>query len=139
MVKHPPQKGHPKTPAKSTGSTSSRSPQAPIKKKSATKIITDTVEGRLTACILMKAGWDMKKACKEAKINRSNFCRAKWFQKFTEGGMDALLVDERHNTPKQITPNTKERLRKSAEEGKNAPEAPHKAVPCLFPRSEWPH
>jgi hypothetical protein len=61
-------------------------------------------------------------ACKKAGLNRSNWIKQRWFASYQEHGIEALLHDQRGGTPHQFTPRTNKKIRKLADQGKNAPE-----------------
>ena len=112
-----------KTPAKRKATVEkNKSPGTGLKARAA--IISLTAQKRIKACILMENGMGPAEACKKAEIkSHSSFTKGKWFHKFQEGGMEALLEDNRHGSAWQMSPNSEEIIKQAARRGKNAPDA----------------
>ena len=85
--------------------------------------LTDTAQKRISVCVLMvHGGLGRKKACKRVGICPSSFGRGKWLDKFKEGGMNAVLTDNRRGQKTVLTPTTTGAIQDWADTGMAANE-----------------
>jgi hypothetical protein len=84
--------------------------------------ITATAAKRIKCCVLIESGMSTKKACAKVGLSRTTWIGQGWYESYLEGGMNALLHDQRGGTASQFTPQTNKRMRLHADKGKNAPE-----------------
>ena len=77
---------------------------------------------RIKVCTLMEQGFSCKQACKDVGISRPSFIKKRWYERYQEDGMGALLDDKRGRKPTQMTPTTVKKIKVLGGKGLNAPD-----------------
>lgn len=95
----------------------------PTRLRRTSTLVTKTAENRIRLCVLVvDGGLSLKAACDVLGVSRSSMLKCKWVERYKEGGMDALLEDNRTHKKVKMTPRTGKVVRDCARRGENASE-----------------